>query len=105
MTTIGAGAVVLIATFMKDIVPTHDNGTLLLKGWAKIMLGYAVASFGVTVLLAVTGLLWAVWASVDESPSGTLTPRTVRVITLLVVYAFTLGLAAFSYVVFKTVIW
>jgi hypothetical protein len=59
MTTLGAGAVVLMATFMKDIFPKADDGSLSLPTAMSYMLGFSLLSFGLTVFVSVSLLLYA----------------------------------------------
>lgn len=57
ITTLSAGALVLLATFLKDIF-TNKNGVLVLTGIETGLVGTAFAALGLALLLAVVGM-WA----------------------------------------------
>jgi hypothetical protein len=101
MTTLGAGAVVLISTFMSDIFPKDKDGTLALTGFEKALLGLSMLCFGLTVFCAVTVLFSFVFRYVLEV---VLPDRTIRWFTGLVLYAFFFGIAIFANLVVRTVV-
>jgi hypothetical protein len=64
ITTLSAGATVLIGTFMKDIFPKTETGSLNLSGSAKLMLFASVAALSASTIFAVIALLprWGNWS-------------------------------------------
>jgi len=65
ITTLSAGATVLIGTFMKDIFPKTETGSLNLSNSAKLMLFVSIAALTVSTIFAVIALLprWGNWGS------------------------------------------
>jgi hypothetical protein len=65
ITTLSAGATVLIGTFMKDIFPKTETGSLNLSNSAKLMLFVSIAALTVSTIFAVIALLpkWGNWSS------------------------------------------
>ena len=57
LTTLSAGATVLIATFMKDIFPELDTGALNLTTTAKVVIFVAFAAFFVSTIASVLAML------------------------------------------------
>ncbi len=100
MTTLGAGAVVLIATFMRDIFPKAEDGTLLLSESDKYFLSMAMLLFGGTVGFAVSMLMTA---AAFKIKSSTLAQRFLRWGTVLVVYSFAIGILVFGYIAQRAV--
>ena len=65
ITTLSAGATVLIGTFMKDIFPKTETGSLNLSNSAKLMLFISIAALTASTIFAVIALLprWGNWSS------------------------------------------
>ena len=65
ITTLSAGATVLIGTFMKDIFPKTETGSLNLSNSAKLMLFVSIAALSASTIFAVIALLprWGNWGS------------------------------------------
>jgi hypothetical protein len=65
ITTLSAGATVLIGTFMKDIFPKTETGSLNLSNSAKLMLFVSIAALTASTIFAVIALLprWGNWSS------------------------------------------
>ena len=57
LTTLSAGSAVLIATFMKDIFPRTDTGSLNLVGPAKLAIFVAFIAFFLATICAVLAML------------------------------------------------
>ena len=57
LTTLSAGATVLIATFMKDIFPELPTGALNLAAPAKIVIFVAFAAFFISTIASVLAML------------------------------------------------
>ena len=90
ITTLSAGATVLIGTFMKDIFPKTETGSLNLSNFAKLILFVSIAALTASTIFAVIALLpkWGNWSS--NFPNGVY-PSTVF---------FIVGVALFALVVY-----
>jgi hypothetical protein len=55
LTTLNAGSIVVIGTFLKDIFP-RENGTLAVSAGIKLLIALSFISFGVSLVLASYGM-------------------------------------------------
>ena len=55
LTTLAAGSIVIIGTFIKDIFP-NENGTLTVGLGIKILIAAAFVFFGIALVFAVLGM-------------------------------------------------
>ena len=56
LTTLSAGSVVLIATFLKDIFPKGADGVLLIGPGLKLLIAGSFIFFGLTILTSTYGM-------------------------------------------------
>jgi hypothetical protein len=52
LTTLNAGSIVVIGTFLSNIFPTDRQGTLTVPLYIKILIGLAFVGFGASLLLS-----------------------------------------------------
>jgi hypothetical protein len=52
LTTLNAGSIVVIGTFLSNIFPTDNQGTLTVPLYVKILIGLAFVGFGVSLFFS-----------------------------------------------------
>jgi hypothetical protein len=52
LTTLSAGSIVVIGTFLSNIFPTDKQGTLTVPGCTDLLIGAAFVSFGVSLIVS-----------------------------------------------------
>jgi hypothetical protein len=50
ITTLSAGSIVIIGTFLSNIFPTNNQGTLTIPWGIKLLIGVALVGFGVSLI-------------------------------------------------------
>ena len=56
LTTLSAGSIVVIGTFLSNIFPTDKQGTLITPGYIKFFIAVAFLGFGASLLFSVAAL-------------------------------------------------
>jgi hypothetical protein len=56
LTTLNAGSIVIIGTFLSDIFPTDNQGALTVPGCIEVLVGLAFVGFGVSLISAILTL-------------------------------------------------
>ena len=52
LTTLSAGSIVVIGTFLSNIFPTDEQGTLTVPWYTELLIGAAFVSFGVSLIVS-----------------------------------------------------
>jgi len=101
LTTLNAGSIVVIGTFLKDIFP-RENGTLDVSAGIKLLIALSFISFGVSLVLASYGMfqyarrLWLFerHGQITRLPPGLTLGRLL--VRFLALPAFSTGLICFG---------
>jgi hypothetical protein len=56
LTTLNAGSIVVIGTFLSDIFPTDKQGALTVPLYIKLFIGAAFVGFGASLILAIMAM-------------------------------------------------
>jgi hypothetical protein len=94
LTTLNAGSIVVIATFLSDIFPSEDgvlNAGSLITG----LVGVAIILFGLSLLCSVAGMFFIISARENDKPLSE-TPIEELIATLAPLGLFFLALLAFG---------
>jgi hypothetical protein len=98
LTTLNAGSIVLIATFLKDIFPS-EGGSLTVGPWMKFLIGAAIVSFGISLLISVIDMSLII-GSVENQQAlvETRSIETLVVVAPLVIFVLAVFLFGFAVV-------